>query len=171
MLSASEILILGMLAEKPRHGYDIEKLITDRGMRKWADIGFSSIYYLLDKLESKGYVASSESQGKERKQFSITLLGTSTLKTETAKLIVERKPANTHLMAGLATSLMLNNDEYIDALSEREATLTDDLNALKAKSVEMKHAPLSARRLFGISEALLKAELDWINSEIERNKS
>jgi DNA-binding PadR family transcriptional regulator len=171
MLSTSEILILGILAEEPRHGYDIEKLITDRGMRKWADIGFSSIYYLLDKLESKGYVTSSESQGKERKQFSITLRGTSTLKTETAKLIVQRKPANAHLMAGLATSLMLDADEYINALSERQSTLTDDLNALIVKSAAMKHAPLSARRLFGISEALLKAELDWIKSEIERSES
>lgn len=171
MLSTSEILILGMLAEEPRHGYDIEKLITDRGMRKWAEIGFSSIYYLLDKLEFKGYVTSNDSQGKERKQFSITLLGISTLKTETAKLLVERKPANTHLMAGLATSLMLNNAEYIGALSERQSILTDDLKALKAKSAVMQHAPLPARRLFGMSETLLKAELDWIKNEIERSKS
>ena len=42
--SLTEELILGILAEQPHHGYQIEKLIIDRGMRKWTDVGFSSIY-------------------------------------------------------------------------------------------------------------------------------
>ena len=33
--SLTEELILGLLAEQPRHGYQIEKLIEDRGMRRW----------------------------------------------------------------------------------------------------------------------------------------
>ena len=52
--SLTEELILGILAEQPHHGYQIEKLIVDRGMRKWTDVGFSSIYYVLEKLEKKG---------------------------------------------------------------------------------------------------------------------
>ena len=39
--SLTEELILGILAEQPRHGYQIEKLIEERGMRKWTDVGFS----------------------------------------------------------------------------------------------------------------------------------
>ncbi|MCY7144283.1 PadR family transcriptional regulator, partial [Streptococcus gordonii] len=44
--SLTEELILGLLAEQPRHGYQIEKLIEDREMRRWTEVGFSSIYYV-----------------------------------------------------------------------------------------------------------------------------
>ena len=80
-LSLSEQLILGILSDQDRHGYDIEKVITDRGMRKWTDVGFSSIYYVLERLEAKGLATSSDTQGKEKKQYSITDIGVSVLKS------------------------------------------------------------------------------------------
>jgi DNA-binding PadR family transcriptional regulator len=58
-LSLSEQLILGILSEQARHGYDIEKIIIERGMRKWTVVGFSSIYYVLERLEEKGLATSS----------------------------------------------------------------------------------------------------------------
>ncbi len=44
--------------ESPMHGYQIEQIIEERGMREWTPIGFSSIYYLLDKMKDKGWLAS-----------------------------------------------------------------------------------------------------------------
>jgi DNA-binding PadR family transcriptional regulator len=55
-MTKAELAILGLVAEKPRHGYEIEGVIEARGMRDWTEIGFSSIYYLLKKLEDKGLV-------------------------------------------------------------------------------------------------------------------
>ncbi len=50
-MTPAELAILSLLAEQPRHGYGIEQVIDERGMREWTAIGFSSIYYLLNKLE------------------------------------------------------------------------------------------------------------------------
>ena len=36
---------------------EIEHVIEERGMRDWTEIGFSSIYYLLKKLEKEGLIA------------------------------------------------------------------------------------------------------------------
>ena len=66
--SLTEELILGILAEQPHHGYQIEKLIVDRGMRKWTDVGFSSIYYVLEKLEKKDLAKSVPAKGKDKKE-------------------------------------------------------------------------------------------------------
>ena len=55
-MTNTELAILGLIAEQPRHGYQIEQVIEERGMRNWTEIGFSSIYYLLKKLEKAGYV-------------------------------------------------------------------------------------------------------------------
>mgnify|MGYP001058912278 FL=1 len=169
-LSLSEQLILGILSEQPRHGYDIEKVIAGRGMRKWTDVGFSSIYYVLERLEAKGLAASTDAQGNEKKQYSITDTGVSVLKNETRKLIAKRKPANTHFMTGLAVSHLIGADELIGSLEQRKAELTTDLKALQEKQSSIKNAPQSARRLFSLSETLLQAELRFIKKELERAK-
>ena len=57
-MTNAELAILSLIAEQPRHGYDIEQIIEARGMRDWTEIGFSSIYYLLNKLEKAGLIES-----------------------------------------------------------------------------------------------------------------
>ena len=169
-LSLSEQLIVGILSEQARHGYDIEKIITDRGMRKWTDVGFSSIYYVLEQLEKKGLAISNDTKGKEKKQYSITDTGVSVLKDETKKRIAERKPANTHFMTGLATSNLIGASELAKSLEQRKVELASDLEALKDKQFTIENIPQSARRLLELGETLLEAELRWINKELERTK-
>ena len=55
--TSSEFALLGLLYEKPTHGYDLHKQITDPdsiGMI-WR-IKMSNLYAQLDKLEKKGYI-------------------------------------------------------------------------------------------------------------------
>ena len=44
ILQENELLILGLISEMPRHGYEIERVIAEREMREWTRIGFSSIF-------------------------------------------------------------------------------------------------------------------------------
>ena len=75
----AELAVLSLLAEKPMHGYQIEQTIASRGMREWTEIGFSSIYYILEKLRSRGCVEShlepAEGKGPSRQVFSLTPSG------------------------------------------------------------------------------------------------
>lgn len=169
-LSLSEQLILGILSEQARHGYDIEKIIIERGMRKWTVVGFSSIYYVLERLEEKGLATGDDTQGNEKKQYSITNGGVSVLKAETKKRIAERMPANTHFMTGLATSNLIGVSELAKSLEQRKVELASDLAALKDKQSTIENMPQSARRLLELGETLLEAELRWINKELERTK-
>ena len=169
-LSLSEQLILGILSEQARHGYDIEKIIIERGMRKWAVVGFSSIYYVLERLEEHGLATGDDTQDNEKKQYSITNGGVSVLKAETKKRIAERMPANTHFMTGLATSNLIGASELAKSLEQRKVELASDLEALKEKQFTIENIPQSARRLLELGETLLEAELRWINKELERTK-
>ena len=54
----AELVLLGLVAEQPRHGCQLEAVIAERGERGWTALGFSSIHYLLDKLDSRGLVSS-----------------------------------------------------------------------------------------------------------------
>ena len=53
-LTDAEMLVLGLVAEMPRHGYQLDQVIEERGMRKWTQIGFSSIYYVLEQARKDG---------------------------------------------------------------------------------------------------------------------
>ena len=39
-MTHAEFAILSLIAEAPRHGYEIEQTIEQRGMRDWTEIGF-----------------------------------------------------------------------------------------------------------------------------------
>jgi len=78
-MTNAELAILSLISETPRHGYEIEQIIEKRGMREWTEIGFSSIYYLLNKLEKAGQVESqlipTQGRGSARRVYQITAGG------------------------------------------------------------------------------------------------
>ena len=84
-MTNAELVILSLIAEHARHGYEIEQIIEARGMREWTEIGFSSIYYILKKLEKGGLIESRTEQpagrGPARKVFRVTQAGEKALQT------------------------------------------------------------------------------------------
>ncbi|MBA3293044.1 MAG: PadR family transcriptional regulator, partial [Geodermatophilaceae bacterium] len=72
-LTDAELVLLGLVAERPRHGYDLETVIAERGVREWTALGFSSIYYVLNKLESRGLVSSERVSGRQKGRRTYTL--------------------------------------------------------------------------------------------------
>ena len=69
-LTDAELMILGLLAEMPRHGYELEQVIEKRALREWTEIGFSSIYFVLGKLEKSKLVSAKKAvDAKSKKNF------------------------------------------------------------------------------------------------------
>ncbi|MBI5873835.1 MAG: PadR family transcriptional regulator [Candidatus Omnitrophica bacterium] len=72
-----ELLILGLLKDKPRHGYEIKKQIKEV-ISTFAALEVESIYYTLNLLEKKGFVKKTvTAQGSRPEKFvySLTLKG------------------------------------------------------------------------------------------------
>jgi DNA-binding PadR family transcriptional regulator len=53
---SDELILLGLLAEKPRHGYEIKKNIRNI-LSLFAGVEVTSIYYPLTVLEKNGYIS------------------------------------------------------------------------------------------------------------------
>ncbi len=75
-----EIILLGFLAEKPMHGYDLFKLLNQPGgLSDVWHINQSNLYAMLDGLETEGYLVSHLLQigsSPTRKEYHITASGT-----------------------------------------------------------------------------------------------
>ena len=48
------LTVLLLVGTGARYGYALERIIEERGSRKWVDIQFSSVYYAIKVLQAKG---------------------------------------------------------------------------------------------------------------------
>lgn len=77
-MSRYKLVVLGLLKDKPRHGYQIDQEIRKRHMDIWANINVASIYNTLISMEAKRFISEKkEKVGKmpQRKVYSITSSG------------------------------------------------------------------------------------------------
>jgi PadR family transcriptional regulator PadR len=67
---SAELLILSLVEARPRHGYEISKLIEQRSAGKVA-FKVASLYPLLYRLEERGWIAGRwvEAPGERRRRF------------------------------------------------------------------------------------------------------
>lgn len=81
-----EILILSVVKDKPRYGYDIVRQIKTRSKDVFA-LGEGTLYPLLHKLEGAGWLSSywQEIESRRRKYYTITGKGKKFLAAKSAE--------------------------------------------------------------------------------------
>lgn len=85
-----DLIILGLLDEKPHHGYDIKMFVEETEMNRWANISVSSLYNRLGWLEKNGYIFGTEQQVGNRpvrNEFQMTDAGRELLHQEVKDFI------------------------------------------------------------------------------------
>jgi DNA-binding PadR family transcriptional regulator len=167
----AELAILSLVAETPRHGYDIERAIQQRGMREWTDIGFSSIYYLLGKLERAGLLEARPGEpgerGPSRKVYSPTPAGFEAWRAASAEAL--SVPATRSPFAlGLANLGGLSRDEAVAALCERRWQLEERRAGMRAKRDSQGPLAWFVDELFDFSETMLDTEIAWVDGLLGR---
>ncbi|MEU4766465.1 PadR family transcriptional regulator [Actinosynnema sp. NPDC023794] len=165
-LTPAELTLLGLLVERPRHGYELEEVITARGLREWTEIGFSSIYYLLGKLRDRGLVAEvdppTSGRGKARKVFGPTEDGRRACARAAEAAVAELRPVFPRVLVGLANQPVIPPERLRAALARRAASVAEKIAELRATVAAQPHAPRFARAIFDYSLAQLTAEQHWL---------
>lgn len=172
-MTNSELAILGLVVERPRHGYDIERVIEERNMRNWTEIGFSSIYYVLKKLERSGLVTSElcteGSGGPKRRVYSATGTGRKAWRAESLDALARPQGSHTGFLLGLAALPALETGEVVSALEDHAARLERRRERMhEAWEGSGPATPKHALAMFEYGEALINAELAWVRGAAER---
>jgi len=167
-LTAAELTVLGLVVEEPRHGYDLERVIEQRGIRRWTDIGFSSIYYLLTKLEARGLVAAEPQAGaaKSRRVFRATEEGRRRASEQALAFVREAGPVPHPLLVGLANLPLIPEAQYAEALAARLAQIEARIDAVVRAERAQSPLPPAAREVFSYSLSLLEAERSWLAERV-----
>ncbi len=166
----TRMVILGLLREKPLHGYELKQIIEEH-MGDWTSIAFGSIYFALGKLKEEGLVEIKieERVGNRpsRSIYQITEKGRqefiSSLKECWQKIEREYYP----LDVALAFPGELPDEEIIGYIQKRILILKESLKYLSAhkeQQLSLPGVPKTAQAIFSHTEYHLKAELEWLNS-------
>lgn len=171
-LTDAELLLLGLVAEMPRHGYELEQIIETRGMREWTQVGFSSIYFVLGKLEKAGLVvAELPTSAKARKTFCITASGRDVLLKQTVAALSTYRPTFSSLLLGMIHWPTLSRDAALNALGTRLSSVVAELKRLELVRRQRQPLPDHVEVLFDFSAGQLNAECAWINTTLEYMRS
>jgi len=167
-LTPAELTLLGLLVEQPRHGYEVEEVITARGMREWTEIGFSSIYYLLGRLRDRGLITEVDSskggRGKARRVYGPTPEGRAECARAAEAAIAEVRPVFPPVLVGLANQPVIPPDRLRAALATRADALATQAAAVRRTADAQRDAPDFVRALFDYSLAQLDAEQAWLSA-------
>jgi DNA-binding PadR family transcriptional regulator len=162
----AELAVLGLVAEQPRHGYEIEQVIAERGMRDWTEVGFSSIYYLLNKLEEDGLVESelekAEGRGPARKVYHLTQKGWQAQIEATLEALSTPQRGPVPFLLGLSNLPIVPREGALEALDAHMGQLEERWQHLVKRVEEQRPLPPFVEAMFDYSLTLVEAELNWM---------
>lgn len=171
-MTNAEMAILILLGEAPRHGYEMEQIIEQRGMREWTEIGFSSIYYVLNRLESQGLIeaerSASSGQGPGKKVFSLTQAGQRMLREQSLALLSKPPKANRPIDLGLANLPGLDPAEAAAALCSHRDELQEWIAHVEQRAALPFNQVEHVQIMFDLAVSQYRAELAWLDRTIAR---
>lgn len=131
-----DLIILGLVSEHPRHGYDILKEISSREIRNNIKVSDVAIYKALVRLEKDGCLNSApEKDGKtpERKVFSITPKGKELLSDLVFELLSGKEPVRDEYLVAMEFAGVLPYHELLVCLEKRLESLVKIRDGLRSK--------------------------------------
>lgn len=172
-MSATRLLILGVLLSKPLHGYEVRRELETWGADSWANIAFGSIYHALSKLYGEGMLeivdAAPDGSRTARTVYQITDAG----RTEFERLLrdawAEVKPLVDPFQVPLTFMDRLSREELIAALRRRLTLLRASKEILSyAADAKVRHrgTPRHLSTTMGLAIGHVQVELDWIEDAI-----
>lgn len=165
MLTDAELTVLGLVVERPRHGYELDEVVSQRGMRDWTALGFSSIYYVLGKLRDRGLiteVAGDRAHAKAKKTFTATDAGRKACAAAAEAAIAELRPVHPPVLVGLANSPVVPPDRLAAALTRRAEAVEERLAEVRRAAAAQPDVPPFVRAIFDYSITQLEAEAQWL---------
>ncbi len=165
------LTILSILAERPSHPYEIQRLIRERH-KDFAIVPSRSLYHAVERLQQAGLIepieTSREGKRPERTIYRITAEGNEDLVTWLTQLLSTPKQEYPTFMVALSLLGNLSAEIVTRALQTRAALLegeTAGLNAtLRALAVQLPRLVLLEMEY---TLAIRQAELNWVRTILD----
>lgn len=175
-INNTELALLGLIAEQGRvSGYELNRLIKQRGFDQWAGLGATSVYAALKKLAHKGLIElefdlAKQGKGPPGKLAALTGPGFKALSAEVLAALALPRPPLGRFELALAALEAVEPSQALARLQMRLIALERDKDRLASiyQAQGGDNLSLSPQALFDHSFTAMGAGIDFTRRLIER---
>src|SRR5215471_14594113 len=175
-LTTPDLVMLSLLDERPRHGYEVNAELERRQVRDWAAVSRPQIYYSLDKLARlrliRGTASAEPAGGPDRNVFETTADGRAALADALERddwTIGRDRPP---FLTWMALSWRARPGVFEAQLRKRRAFLTRELARARKMHADVRaevgHPYHEAIWMLALAIDQLRTELRWL-TRVERH--
>ena len=164
--TSAELLVLGLLAQRDRHGYELKRIL-DQQVQPLLDVGPGTLYYTLQRLEARDRIVpifTGRVRGRpKRTTYQITTAGRAYL-GELLDRTLRDLACPVQIPLALIFMGAIDPGEFLQALQHRRAVLQrtcEDLQKTFAGRDGQTEFPM--RWLARYSEQYCRMELEWLD--------
>ncbi|MGC0418966.1 PadR family transcriptional regulator [Embleya sp. AB8] len=165
--STLALAVLVLVAEQPRHPYEIAQVLRSRGKQGSIKINFGSLYTVVRNLAKHGLIAATgtdrEGRRPERTIYTVTEAGDTEMREWLSELLAVRVHEFPRFEAALSLMIVLGPDRVSELLRQRVEALDAHVQRTRAELADL--ASFLPRVFLVESEyelAMVEAEAGWI---------
>lgn len=155
--------LLALLADEPRHGYELKTAFERRTGGEWA-INIGQVYTTLQRLERDGLVELTGSDG-ERNDYRITVVGKAQLDSWYSTPVVPAGPPRDELMIKVLLAVAAADVDVTDLLQRQRRASVEQLQAYTRRKARAH--PTEDLAFLLMLDALIfrtEAEIRWLDA-------
>jgi len=173
MLTNNDLLVLGLLLDRPMHGYELSQHVKAEGIPVWFDISTAAIYYSLNKLRREGLVSETHSGTRgEKSIYRVTEHGRERFFAKMEDVLASEEPVRFQYDLGI---LLLNRlpHERASALLEERMAFLQQRQATLDRLIERESSSGEALKVAILEHAAscTRVESQWLGSIVKHLRS
>ncbi|MCX4099064.1 PadR family transcriptional regulator [Nocardia sp. alder85J] len=166
--SPAALAVLGLLAERARHPYELKTILRERGLDRTLGLKQATLYDLLPRLAAAGLVTqddpASAGNRPQRTVYRITTAGITALRQWLRELLADPAHDATAFAAALAFMFALSRSEVAELVSRRAAAIDGTVAEVAAGLAAAQDVPPVFLTDHTYAQALRRAERDWLRA-------
>lgn len=166
-MSSIDLVILGMVLERPRSAYDIQKDVEYHHFSRWTKISAPSIYRKVIQLAEAGHLTSDIVKGErfaDKAVYSITEQGRAYFERLMAAYAGQPVPLLFDFNVVIANLNKMERDRALELVEQLRGSIAASAQASEAYAAEYPDIPLVGRTVFDQQRLLYRALLEWLDA-------
>lgn len=165
-MSSIDLVILGMVLEKPQSAYEIQKDVAYHHFSRWTRISVPSVYKKVVQLREQGYLASSTVRGgrsAEKTVYSITDAGKARFEALMEDIAGQNVPLVFDFNVVIANLNKVDKPHALALAAKLRASIAASAQANEAYARQYADIPLAGRTIFDQQRLLYQSLLTWLD--------
>ena len=165
-MSSIDLVILGIVLEKPQSAYDIQKDVEYHHLSRWTKISVPSIYRKVLQMDRQGYLESSIVKGDkfaDKAVYSITDKGRAYFEQLMDTYAGQKVPLLFDFNVVITNLNKMDRKKALDLIKKLRDNITASANSIDEYAACYQNIPLGGRAIFEQQSLLYQSLLEWLD--------